>query len=134
MSTQPTNHDATSASSGTPESGTSTGQPMLNLTPAAAAKVKDFAEQNAEFQGKAFRVFVEGGGCSGFRYAFVFDDRAPDDATWEVEGVEVALDPVSTQYLRGATVDFIDDLRGSGFVVTNPNAKTSCGCGSSFQV
>ena len=109
-------------------------QPLMTVTPAAVAKVRQFAEGNEEFQGKAFRVFVEGGGCSGFRYAFVFDDRGADDQAWNLEGVDVVVDPISLQYLRGATVDYVEDLRGAGFVVQNPNAQTSCGCGSSFSV
>ena len=118
-----------------PTEGSSAGHaatPVMTITKAAIDKVREFAEGNPEFQGKAFRVFVEGGGCSGFRYAFVFDDRGEDDATWVQEGVEIAIDPISMQYLRGATVDFVEDLRGSGFVVNNPNARGTCGCGSSF--
>lgn len=107
---------------------------MLTITDSAIRKVAGFAEGNDEFQGKAFRVFVEGGGCSGFRYAFVFDDKNDQDWTWSQGGVEIAIDPISMQYLKGATVDFVDDLRGSGFVVNNPNASGSCGCGSSFNV
>lgn len=107
--------------------------PLMTITDAAINKVREFAEGNEEFQGKAFRVFVEGGGCSGFRYAFVFDDRSENDTTWVQGGVEVAIDPISMQYLRGATVDFVEDLRGSGFVVNNPNARGTCGCGSSFN-
>jgi iron-sulfur cluster insertion protein len=128
MSTQPTN--AGNTPEGVP---VSTGAP-LTITSAAAAKVQEFAAQNDEFKGKAFRVFVEGGGCSGFRYAFVFDDKNEDDQAWDVDGVTCVIDPISMQYLQGAIVDFVDDLRGSGFVVQNPNASTSCGCGSSFQV
>ena len=123
MSIQPTDNTPTPAPA-----------PLLTITEAALAKVREFAESNAEFQGKAFRVFVEGGGCSGFRYAFVFDDRGEDDTTWVEQGVEIAIDPISMQYLRGATVDFVEDLRGSGFVVNNPNARGTCGCGSSFTV
>ncbi|NJN64536.1 MAG: iron-sulfur cluster insertion protein ErpA [Acidobacteria bacterium] len=107
---------------------------FMTITDAAIRKVAGFAEGNDEFQGKAFRVFVEGGGCSGFRYAFVFDDKNEQDWVWSQGGVEIAIDPISMQYLKGATVDFVDDLRGSGFVVNNPNASGSCGCGSSFTV
>jgi iron-sulfur cluster insertion protein len=116
------------------QSGPTTPVAPMTITPAALQKVRDFAEQNKEFQGKSFRVFVEGGGCSGFRYAFVFDDRGEEDAGWSANGVDVVVDPISLQYLRGATVDFVDDLRGSGFVVNNPNASGSCGCGHSFNV
>ena len=116
MSIQPTGSDS---STGADTAGT---QPMT-VTPSAVEKVREFAAQNEEFQGKAFRVFVEGGGCSGFRYAFVFDDKSPEDSTWELSGVDIIVDPISMQYLRGATVDFVNDLRGSGFVVNNPNAS-----------
>ncbi|RMF73024.1 MAG: iron-sulfur cluster insertion protein ErpA [Acidobacteria bacterium] len=122
MSIQPTENSGTGPAA----------RPLMTITDAAIAKVREFAESNEEFRGKAFRVFVEGGGCSGFRYAFVFDDRSENDQTWIQNGVEVAIDPISMQYLRGATVDFVEDLRGSGFVVNNPNARGTCGCGSSF--
>ena len=104
--------------------------PML-VTSAAVARLRKFADDNEEFQGKSFRVFIEGGGCSGMRYGFVFDDPGEEDFAWEVEGQAVVVDPVSMQYLRGAKVDYVSDLRGEGFLVDNPNAKTSCGCGHS---
>ena len=126
MSIQPTGSDSTGANT--------IGTPQMTVTPAAVEKVQEFASQNEEFQGKAFRVFVEGGGCSGFRYAFVFDDKSAEDTAWELNGVNIVVDPISMQYLRGATVDFVNDLRGSGFVVNNPNASGTCGCGSSFNV
>jgi iron-sulfur cluster insertion protein len=126
MSIQPTGSDAAGANA--------LGSQPMTVTPAAVEKVQEFASQNEEFAGKAFRVFVEGGGCSGFRYAFVFDDKGEGDTAWELNGVNIVVDPISMQYLRGATVDFVNDLRGSGFVVNNPNASGSCGCGSSFNV
>lgn len=125
MSIHPTGSDAAGANP--------VGAPPMTVTPAAVEKVQEFASQNEEFQGKSFRVFVEGGGCSGFRYAFVFDDTSDQDTTWELNGVNIVVDPISMQYLRGATVDFVNDLRGSGFVVNNPNASGTCGCGSSFN-
>lgn len=109
-------------------------QAPLTVTSAAVNKLRAFQAENPEFQGKSFRVFIEGGGCSGFNYGFVFDDAQEHDHTFEAEGFPVACDPLSMQYLKGATVDFVEDLRGSGFVVKNPNAKSSCGCGSSFGV
>lgn len=108
-------------------------QVPLVITPAAIAKLKSYAAENEEFQGKSFRVYVEGGGCAGFRYGFGFDDPQENDFALQMEGLPVAIDPLSMQYLYGATVDFVDTLQGSGFVVQNPNAKTSCGCGHSFN-
>lgn len=108
------------------------GQPVV-ITSAAIERLRKYAAENPEFQGKAFRVFIEGGGCSGMRYGFVFDDAGEEDFQWEVEGQPIAIDAVSMNYLRGAKVDYVSDLRGEGFVVDNPNAKTSCGCGHSFS-
>ncbi len=104
---------------------------LMEVTAAAITLLRNYAAENPEFQGKHFRVFIEGGGCSGMRYGFVFDDSAADDFRWEVEGQPIAVDPLSAQYLRGAKVDYVSDLRGEGFLVDNPNAKTSCGCGHS---
>ncbi|MDQ7008209.1 MAG: iron-sulfur cluster insertion protein ErpA [Acidobacteriota bacterium] len=105
----------------------------VQLTEVAAGKIRTYANGNEEFSGKAFRVFVEGGGCAGFRYAFVFDEPQENDFRGEVHGVKVAVDPLSMNYLRGATVDYVESLSGSGFTVQNPNASSSCGCGHSFQ-
>ncbi|MGQ9751037.1 MAG: iron-sulfur cluster insertion protein ErpA [Thermoanaerobaculaceae bacterium] len=107
---------------------------MLQLTEKAAEKVRYFAETMPEANGKALRIFVEGGGCSGFQYGFTFDDRQDGDTVIEAHGITVLVDPLSAQYLTGATVDFIEDFRGSGFVVENPNAVRSCGCGHSCAV
>ncbi len=82
-----------------------------------------------------FRVFVQGGGCSGFQYGFQFEEEsAEDDIEFDREGVKVVVDPLSLMYLGGAEVDFIDDLMGTRFVVNNPNASTTCGCGASFGI
>lgn len=82
-----------------------------------------------------FRVFVQGGGCSGFQYGFQFEEHsADDDVEFDRGGVKVVVDPLSLQYLGGAEVDFIDDLMGTRFVVNNPNASTTCGCGASFGI
>ncbi|GJL82707.1 MAG: putative iron-sulfur cluster insertion protein ErpA [marine bacterium B5-7] len=81
------------------------------------------------------RVFVQGGGCSGFQYGFQFEnERDEEDLLIENEGVNVVVDPLSYQYLMGAEIDFMNDLQGSRFVVRNPNASTTCGCGSSFSI
>jgi len=81
------------------------------------------------------RVFVTGGGCSGFEYGFTFDeDKDDEDTAIENAGVTLLVDPMSYQYLEGAQIDFMEDLQGSRFVVTNPNAETTCGCGNSFSI
>lgn len=111
----------------------SANQIPLVITPAAINKLKAYEAENEEFKGKAFRVYIEGGGCAGFRYGFGFDDAQANDFSAEFDGLSVAIDPLSMQYLHGATIDFVETLQGSGFVVKNPNAKTSCGCGHSFN-
>jgi iron-sulfur cluster insertion protein len=106
----------------------------LFLTDNAVAKVKSLvaAEANDELK---LRVFVTGGGCSGFSYGFTFDEIvAEDDTSVEKEGVTALLDPMSYQYLVGAEVDYQEGLEGSRFVVNNPNAETTCGCGASFSI
>lgn len=81
------------------------------------------------------RVYITGGGCSGFQYGFTFDDKkAPDDFVIEKQGVSLIVDPMSLQYLVGGSIDYTEGLEGSRFIVTNPNAKTTCGCGSSFSI
>ena len=81
------------------------------------------------------RVYVQGGGCSGFQYGFQFEEqREEDDLEFERDGVKLLVDSMSFQYLMGSEIDFIDDLMGTRFVVSNPNATTTCGCGSSFAV
>jgi iron-sulfur cluster insertion protein len=112
---------------------TQTAQIPIDLTEAAAAKVRQFSEQTEEYRGKSFRVFIEGGGCSGFQYGFAFDERRDGDLSFDVGGVELLIDPMSLQYVAGSTVDYVDGLSGAGFKITNPNAKTSCGCGMSFN-
>jgi iron-sulfur cluster insertion protein len=107
---------------------------MLTMTEKAAEKVRFYADEMAEAKGKDLRIFVQGGGCSGFQYGFTFDDRQEGDTIVESGGIRVLVDPMSAQYLTGATVDFVEDLRGAGFVVENPNAVRSCGCGHSFAV
>jgi len=105
----------------------------LIFTDAAVAKVRELLieENNPDLK---LRVFVQGGGCSGFQYGFTFDeDVAEDDTTIERDGVQLLVDPMSFQYLVGSEIDYKDDLEGSQFVIRNPNANTTCGCGSSFS-
>ena len=106
----------------------------LQFTDAAANKVKTLVadEENTELK---LRVYITGGGCSGFQYGFTFDDKVNDgDMTIEKQGVALVVDPMSLQYLVGGSVDYTEGLEGARFIVTNPNAKTTCGCGSSFSV
>ncbi len=106
----------------------------LQFTEAAARKAELLIadEENTNLK---LRVYITGGGCSGFQYGFTFDDRVnEDDMRIEKRGVELVVDPMSLQYLLGGSVDYTEGLEGSRFVVTNPNAKTTCGCGSSFSV
>ncbi|GKT11922.1 MAG: iron-sulfur cluster insertion protein [Thiomicrorhabdus sp.] len=106
----------------------------LDFTEAAAAKVNGLIEdeQNPNLK---LRVYITGGGCSGFSYGFTFDENQEDDDTVVTkEGVTLLVDSMSFQYLVGAKIDYLEDLQGARFVIENPNATTTCGCGSSFSV
>ena len=106
---------------------------LLVFTEAAANKVKNLIEEETNDELK-LRVFVSGGGCSGFQYGFTFDENVQDgDTKIEKNGVMLLVDPMSFQYLSGAEIDYKEDLEGSQFVIKNPNATTTCGCGSSFS-
>ena len=105
----------------------------IALSPSAAARVASIAKR----QGKPaiLRLAVDGGGCAGFTYKFeLADDQADEDAVAETEGVRLVVDPISLDLVRGSAVDFVEDLGGASFKVTNPNAASGCGCGSSFSV
>ncbi|NIF93026.1 iron-sulfur cluster insertion protein ErpA [Burkholderia sp. Cy-637] len=104
------------------------------FTDAAADKVKQLIDEEGNPELK-LRVFVQGGGCSGFQYGFTFDEEVNEDDTVMVKsGVQLLIDSMSYQYLVGAEIDYKDDLNGAQFVIKNPNATTTCGCGSSFSV
>jgi iron-sulfur cluster insertion protein len=109
---------------------------MINVTPTAASKINELLiEENKQSAG--LRVFVQGGGCSGFQYGLMIDEGEGDattDAVIESNGVKLLVDPISARYLTGAEVDFVDNVTGGGFTIKNPNAKSTCGCGSSFSV
>lgn len=106
----------------------------LNFTDAAAAKVRELIDEEDNDQLK-LRVFVSGGGCSGFQYGFTFDENTQEgDTEIEKGGVTLLIDPMSYQYLVGAEIDYSEGLEGAQFVIRNPNATTTCGCGSSFSV
>ena len=105
---------------------------VLQLTPAAVEQVR-LIQGQPENAGKALRVYVEQGGCSGMQYGMTFDEPRDGDLLTDQGGVCAVVDAFSAQYLRGALVDFSDELTGGGFKLTNPNAKQSCGCGKSFE-
>ena len=106
----------------------------LGFTPAAAAKVRELVSEEGNDALKQ-RVYIQGGGCSGFQYGFEFDEaQGEDDLAIVTDGITLLVDPLSLQYLMGAEVDYAESLHGAQFVIRNPNAKTTCGCGSSFTV
>lgn len=110
---------------------------MVTITDIAAIKIKELlVEENKKY----LRIFVQGGGCSGFQYGMVLandgseeHDRKDSEEPIEIKEISVIIDPISLAYLKGSTVDFVDDLVGGGFKINNPNAKSTCGCGQSFQ-
>ena len=105
---------------------------MITLTENATKHVSALLkEQNAE--GKALRVYVEAGGCSGMEYGMAFDEKKADDAVVQQDGVEVIIDPMSANFLKDSVIDYVDSLQGSGFQIKNPNVHSSCGCGKSFN-
>jgi len=108
--------------------------PSVIFTDAAASKVGELIaeEDNPKLK---LRVFISGGGCSGFQYGFTFDEDIEEgDSQVENQGVMLLIDPMSVQYLMGAEIDYKEDLQGAQFIIRNPNAQTTCGCGSSFTV
>jgi iron-sulfur cluster insertion protein len=106
---------------------------MIELTDSAVIKIKDLLLEEND-PGLNLRVFVQGGGCSGMSYGFTFDNvKNEDDFAIEKDGVQLLIDAMSSQYLTGAKIDYVEDLMGSQFKIENPNAQTSCGCGSSFS-
>jgi iron-sulfur cluster insertion protein len=105
------------------------------FTESAAERVKELIQENNEDANTSLRVFVEGGGCHGFSYGFGFEqDVADDDTVYETNGVKLVVDSMSIMYLDDATVDFISSIHGDRFVIDNPSASTTCGCGSSFSI
>jgi iron-sulfur cluster assembly accessory protein len=108
---------------------------MINVSETAAVKINELlAEENK--LGSGLRVFVQGGGCSGFQYGLMIEEsgQGAGDQVFESNGIKLFVDPVSVRYLGGAEVDFVDTVTGGGFTIKNPNAKSTCGCGSSFSV
>jgi iron-sulfur cluster assembly accessory protein len=105
----------------------------VTLTDQAITKIKELYSSDGELSGKALRIFIEKGGCSGYSYGFKFDDTATTDTVQEYEGFKLAIDPESGQMLQGSTVDYKEDFGQEGFRISNPQAKKSCGCGNSFE-
>ncbi len=109
-------------------------EPGLRFTDAAAGKVRELMVEEGD-ESLMLRVYISGGGCSGFQYGFTFEQALGDgDEVFENGGVRLLVDPMSFQYLMGAEIDYTEGLSGAQFVIRNPNASTTCGCGSSFSV
>ncbi len=107
---------------------------MINVSETAAAKISELlAEENKT--GSALRVFVQGGGCSGFQYGLMIEENGQSsaDQVFESNGIKLYVDPISVRYLKGAEVDFVETVSGGGFTIKNPNATSTCGCGQSFS-
>lgn len=107
---------------------------MINVTQVAASRLSELLAEEQQVQ-SGLRVFVQGGGCSGFQYGLMIEENPTDsDQVFESNGVKLYVDPVSLSYLKAAEVDFVESETGGGFTIKNPNAKSTCGCGSSFSV
>ena len=107
---------------------------VINITPAAADEVRSMMSSQPENEGKPLRVYIEKGGCSGMQYGLVFDEARDGDTQLKIHDVDLVIDAISGDYLKGSVIDFSDSLNQGGFKLTNPNAKHSCGCGKSFEV
>ncbi len=106
----------------------------LVFTEHAAEKVMELSSRQ-DASGSMLRVYIQGGGCSGFQYGFALENEEnQDDTVIETDGVKLLMDPMSFQYLMGAEIDYLEDLQGARFIINNPNATTTCGCGSSFGI
>ena len=106
---------------------------MVSLTPAAAEKLSGIMSQKGMVDSHALRVFVKGGGCGGMQYGMTFDEAREGDEVYEQHGLRVIVDSTSLFYIDGANIDYVDNLMGGGFHIDNPQATSSCGCGSSFR-
>ncbi len=110
-------------------------QTDLKISENAVSRINQLLAGKDNPESLMLRVYIQGGGCSGFQYGFQFDDnQQEDDVAVEQEGIRIVIDMLSLQYLGGAEIDFKDDLMGARFLVNNPNASTTCGCGSSFSI
>ena len=110
------------------------GSPIITVTESAAGKIRELLSEEGKAE-SGLRVFVQGGGCSGFQYGLMIEEGSGvGDQLFESNGVKLFVDPVSISYLKGAEVDFVDTITGGGFTIKNPQATSTCGCGSSFSV
>ena len=132
-SAEPTGTGASAQPTGSEPTGITGSKPLLSLTDAAVEKVKFFAKSMPDSENKPLRIFVNGGGCSGVQYGFQFDEKHDGDNVLEFGGITVVVDAQSATYLRDSTVDYVEDFRGAGFSVTNPQSTGGCGCGKSFS-
>ena len=107
---------------------------MVTLTETAKARIKEILDNDPQSAGKALRLYVQGGGCAGFQYAFSFDNKQGDDTVVAQDGFDIVIDPMSSMYLTGVNIDYAEGLDGAGFKFMNPNSSGSCGCGKSFAV
>jgi iron-sulfur cluster assembly accessory protein len=117
-----------------PESETTEESDVINVSPTAASKISELLVEEGK-AGSGLRVFVQGGGCSGFQYGLMIEENGGSgDQVFESNGVRLFVDPISISYLKGAEVDFVETVTGGGFTIKNPNAVSTCGCGQSFTV
>lgn len=107
---------------------------IVTLTPNAVSKIKSLIQNDPQSQGKALRIYLEAGGCSGYQYGFVYDAKKDDDHVISSEGISVIIDPKSGELLKGSVIDYKEDFGGEGFAIQNPNVKKSCGCGNSVDI
>lgn len=107
-------------------------QPIVNVSNSALNELNEMVTNNPEHKGKALRIYVEGGGCSGLQYGMVFDDVRDNDFIYKYPTLDVVVDEFSVNYIKGSELDFSNELIGGGFKFNNPNAASSCGCGKSF--
>ena len=104
---------------------------MINVTESTIQKLSEIMSESEESP-EALRIFIQGGGCAGFSYGFAFDSKEEDDYIYEQNDIKIVIDPASMEYLQGATIDYKEDFTGASFTIENPNAQSSCGCGTSF--
>ena len=123
----------TELGSSTPATAPPMAAPSIHVTESAASKIKELLAEEGKLE-SGLRVFVQGGGCSGFQYGLMIEESGGvGDQTYESNGIRLFVDPVSVSYLKGAEVDFVDTITGGGFTIKNPNATSTCGCGQSFN-
>ena len=106
---------------------------MITVTDNAVKQLQTLMQENPDSSGQGLRIFVESGGCAGMQYGMTMDSKKEGDEIIERDGVQVLIDQNSAQYLRGSVIDYTDGLSGAGFKINNPNARRSCGCGTSFE-